>query len=173
MTKPIPLRSEQAARTPVPTFEEFFRAEHHALFSALCLITGSRQEAEDTMQDAFLSLLERWDRIASMDDPTGYLYRSAMNAFRKRNRRARLVLKRALGVGPRAEELAAAESRLTLAQMLAPLPPLQRAAIVLTNVLDYTSDEAAQLLGMRAGTVRTLASRGRAELRKKVREGDD
>ena len=39
------------------------------------------------MQDAFLSVWERWDRVGEMDDPLGYLYRTAMNLFRKRYRR--------------------------------------------------------------------------------------
>lgn len=39
----------------------------------LCLLTGDGQEAEDLMQDAFVRLHERWERISSLDDPTGYL----------------------------------------------------------------------------------------------------
>lgn len=34
------------------------------------------------MQDAFLRLRERWDRVAAVDDPSAYLFRTAMNVFR-------------------------------------------------------------------------------------------
>ena len=54
-------------------FEDLVRAESARLFRALYLITGNRHESEEIMQDAFLALWERWDRVGSMDDPTGYL----------------------------------------------------------------------------------------------------
>ena len=49
-------------------------------FAALWLVTRNSHEAEEIMQDAFLKLWERWDRVNQMDDPTGYLYRTAMTA---------------------------------------------------------------------------------------------
>jgi DNA-directed RNA polymerase specialized sigma24 family protein len=64
------------------TFEAFYEAEARTLFRRLWLVTGNRAEAEELMQDAFLSVWERWDRVVGMDDPLGYLYRTAMNLFR-------------------------------------------------------------------------------------------
>ena len=52
------------------------------------------------MQDAFLALWERWDRVGAMEDPTGYLYRTSMNVFRKRGRRAALVARRHFARAP-------------------------------------------------------------------------
>ncbi len=49
---------------------------------ALYFVTGDRHDAEELMQDAFLKLWERWDRIETIDDPTGYLFRVALNGFR-------------------------------------------------------------------------------------------
>jgi hypothetical protein len=37
------------------------------LFGRLCAITGSAAEAEEVMQDAFLALWERWDRVGTLD----------------------------------------------------------------------------------------------------------
>jgi RNA polymerase sigma-70 factor (ECF subfamily) len=122
------------------------------------------------MQDAFLKLLERWDRVSGLDDPTGYLYRTAMNALRKRHRRATLALKRAVHLTPVDSDLELIESREAVVRALAPLNASQRAAIVLTNLLGYSSEEAASILGINPGTVRTLASRGRSELRKRAGE---
>ena len=85
----------EAART----FEAFYQAEARTLFRRLWLVTGNRAEAEELMQDAFLSVWQRWDRVGGMDDPAGYLYRTAMNLFRKRYRRAMLAVRRT--VGPR------------------------------------------------------------------------
>ncbi len=68
-------------------FEEFFRAEHHRLLRASFLLTGGADEAKDIAQEAFLRIWERWDRVASMADRTGYLYRVALNEHRSRYRR--------------------------------------------------------------------------------------
>ena len=59
-------------------FEDFFREQSPNLYARLCLITGNRAEAEELSQDAFLKVWERWDRVADMEEPVGYLYRTAM-----------------------------------------------------------------------------------------------
>src|SRR5262245_20385523 len=85
------------------SFEDFFRDTHVALFRALTLVTGSRQEAEDVMQVAFMKVFERWDRVSGMESPEGFLYRVAMNDFRSRYRRAKRAIKRAVGSPTSAE----------------------------------------------------------------------
>ena len=57
------------------SFEDFFEQTHQRLFGGLCLITGNRHEAEDVMQDAYLQVWERWDRVGAMDEPIGFLFR--------------------------------------------------------------------------------------------------
>ena len=74
---------QQDREAELPSFEGFFEAEKLRLYRALCLITRNRFEAEEITQDAFVRLLERWDRVSAMEDPTGYLYVTAMNTFRK------------------------------------------------------------------------------------------
>ncbi len=65
-------------------FDDFFASESERLFRRLWLVTRNRAEAEEVMQDAFLSLYERWDRMADVDDPKAYLYRTAFNAWNRR-----------------------------------------------------------------------------------------
>jgi RNA polymerase sigma factor (sigma-70 family) len=147
------------------SFEAFFEAEHSRLLRALFLVTGNRQEAEEIMQDAFVAVWERWERVAAMDEPVGYLYRTAMNRFRSRARRAARAARRVVGIAEGADAFAAAEERDALARALARLPDRQRAAIVLTELLGYGSVEAGRILGIRGVTVRSLASQARAALR--------
>ena len=169
MSEPI----TAATRLPRPlvitpaalTFEGFFDTESPVLFRRLCLLTGNRSEAEDVMQDAFLRLWERWDRVAAMEDPTGYLYRTAMNVFRSRYRRARLAARRAAGLAPR-DEYAEADARRTVTRALGTLTPRQRAAVVLTDLIGFSSEEAGHALGVKASTVRALATQGRETLRR-------
>ena len=152
------------------TFEEFFRGEHDRLFRALCLVTGSRQEADEIMQDAFLKVWELWERVVLMVDPTGFLYRVAMNAFRKRYRSVARALKRGVAMTRTDDAFAAVEDRDAVVRALRTLIPQQRAAVVLTSLLDYSSEEAGHMLGMKAATVRALTTRARASMRQTMED---
>src|SRR3990170_1698169 len=102
------------------SFEAFYEAEARILFRRLWLVTGNRAEAEELMQDAFLKVWERWDRVGGMDDPLAYLYRTAMNLFRKRYRRAMLAVRRTVGLAPSNDDFSDAEDR----QGVPPGPPV-------------------------------------------------
>lgn len=161
---------ELSVVAPMETFESFFAAQHGPLFSALCAVTGSRQEAEEIMQEAFLKMWERWDRISGLEDPVGYLYRTAMNVFRHRYRRAKLSIRKAVGLAEQTDAYAAVDARDAVIRGLRTLTPQQRAAVVLTSLRGYSSEEAARMLGASASTVRMLASRGRAAMRRSAEE---
>ena len=150
------------------TFEDFFRDEHVALFRALCLVTGSRQEAEDVMQVAFMRVLERWDRVVAMEHPSGFLYRVAMNEFRSGYRRAARATRRALTPRDPDDAFASIEDRDVVVRALRDLIPQQRAAVVLTSLLEYSSEEAGEVLGISASTVRVLTTRAREAMRRSV-----
>jgi RNA polymerase sigma-70 factor (ECF subfamily) len=154
-------------------FEDLVEAEHADLYSALCLITRDRVEAEDLMQDAFLKVWERWDRVSSMDDPTGYLYKTSMNLFRKRTRRAKLAVLRRVRLAPSRDELAEVEARDAVVRALGALTSRQRMSLVLTDLLDYSSQDAATLMGVTSSTVRVLASQARATLKKNAGGSDE
>jgi RNA polymerase sigma factor (sigma-70 family) len=155
-----------------PTFEAFFEAEHGRLLRALYLVTGNAEEAEELMQDAFVAVWERWDRVAAMEEPTGYLYRTAMNRYRSRLRRATRATRRVVGAAEGGDAFAAADERDAVARALARLPGRQRAAIVLTELLGYDSAEAGRILGVKDATVRSLASQARAALRTELEDRD-
>src|SRR5919108_6502071 len=70
-----------------PSFESFFEEQKERLLRILSVITGSRAEAEDLAQEAFTRVFERWETVAAMEDPAGYLHRTAMNLFRNQYRR--------------------------------------------------------------------------------------
>jgi RNA polymerase sigma-70 factor (ECF subfamily) len=155
------------------SFESFFEAESTTLFRRLWLVTGNRAEAEEIMQDAFLKLWERWDRVQQVDDVTGYLYRTAMNVFRRRYQRTAMAVKRTVGLGPGVDEFALADDRHVIRKALAELSPRQRAALVLTEMLGFSSKEAARTLGVTASTVRVLAFQGREALKNTMESLDE
>jgi RNA polymerase sigma factor (sigma-70 family) len=156
----------EASVAPV-SFEVLFLDVHDRLYRALYFITGSSADAEELMQDAFLKLWERWDRIDRIDDPVAYLFRSALNGFRMRMRRSRTAARRLLPVANARDPFDDVNVREDVRRMLRGLPPRQRAAIVLTEIFGYSSEQAARIMRIRPTTVRALASQGRAALREK------
>jgi RNA polymerase sigma-70 factor (ECF subfamily) len=138
------------------------------LYRALWLVTRNRYEAEELTQDAFVRVLERWDRVSAMENPRGYLYRTAMNAFRTSYGRALLAAKRTMRLVPADDEIARIEGRDAAVRALASLSPRQRAAVVLTDLLGFGSEEAARMLGIRASTVRMHTSRAHALLKESM-----
>ena len=153
-------------------FEGFFAAERVRLQRALYLLTGSREEAEEVLQESFIAIWERWDRVGLMDDPTGYLYRTALNRYRSKLRRAGRAARKAVGQTRGVDGFAEADDRLEIGRALTQLSRRRREAIVLTALLGYTSADAARLMGVADSTVRRFASDARNELRATLEVSD-
>ena len=166
-----PARTLQAVEASAD-FESFFRAERPRLFGSMLLITGSSHEADELVQEAFFKIWERWDRVGSMESPTGYLYRTALNAQRSTYRRAVRAAKRTLSPPPSPDPFTAVAARDEVLRALGAMTPRQRTAVVLTELHGYDTDEAARAMGIRPGTVRVLVSKGRAALRAETEPND-
>ncbi len=166
---PLTHDAEDAEET---SFEAFFAAEWDQLFRSLLLLSGSKEEAEDVAQAAFLKMLERWDQLDGVADLEGYLYRTALNAYRSLYRRSRLAAKRVLAPGRAGsdpfEQLAERESAVRL---LLGLTMRQREAIVLTGIQGFAYHDAGAVLGVKESTVRSLVAQARAHFARET--GDE
>lgn len=168
--------SNDAGRLTVETsvdFETFFAAEAPRLFRALRLIVGSTQEAEDLMQEAFFKVWRHWDRVGVMDDPPGYLFRTAMNLHRSAYRRAHRLVKQLTRLTSDDDPSIAVEARDLFARWLAGLTPRQRSAVVLTELSGYSVDAAARAMRVKPATVYVLISQARAALRIMTEASDE
>jgi len=164
----VELSAEPEAPVAPLSFEELFLDVHDRLYRALYFITGSSADAEELMQDAFLKLWEQWDRIDRIDridDPVAYLFRSGLNGFRMRMRSTRTAARRLMPVASTRGPFDDVNVREDVRRMLRELPSRQRAAIVLTEIFGYSSEQAARIMRIRPTTVRALASQGRSALR--------
>ena len=155
------------------SFDEFYEAEQDRLLRVMWLVTGNLHEAEDIVQDAFIRVWDLWAEVAAMDSPVGYLHRTAMNIFRNRYRRAMVALRKAVRLHPPPDAFLAVDDRVSVARALESISPRQRAALVLTEVLGYPSEEAGRMLGVGGTTVRSLAHAGRNALRSTKELADD
>jgi RNA polymerase sigma-70 factor (ECF subfamily) len=138
----------------------------------MVLVTGDRDEAEEIAQEAFLRLWERWGDVGTVERPGDYLAKTAMNVFRKRRRRA-AVLQRLLPKLAEPHPVDASDAGVMLSDALRSLTPRQRAALVLTELVGCSAEEAGRILHVRASTIGALKYQGRAALQARSEVDDD
>ena len=135
------------------------------LVGLLTSIGGSKPDAEEVAQDAFVQLLRRWDQVQSYQDPEAWVRTVAVRRLLGRLRRRRVA---AAGLA-RLIALHRAESppdtdAVDLAMAIDRLPTGQRAAAVLYYVADLSVREVARVLDVPEGTVKSRLSQARANL---------
>ncbi len=162
----LPMTSE------APAFGDFFAERYRRLARACLLLTGSAAEGEDLAQEAMARVLERWDRVSAMEDPEGYLYRTALNLHRNAVRRLAMAARRQVLREP-SEETEATDRRLDLLRAIRSIPRAQREALVLVEWLGYSAEEAGRILGIEAASVRGRLHRARLSLRERYGGDDD
>lgn len=155
-----------------PTFGDFFAERYARLARACLLLTGSAAEGEDLAQEAMARVLEQWDRVSRMDDPEGYVYRTAMNLHRNALRRLATAARRQVHREV-VDDPEATDRRLDLLRAIRSLPRAQREALVLVEWLGYSAEEAGRLLGIESASVRGRLHRARQGLRDRFGGSDD
>lgn len=128
--------------------------------------TLDKSLAEDNFQEIFLSLAMCDKDFESDEHLKRWLIRTAVNRCISCNRRKR-PHEDILPVSA-AKESHAAVTELKL--MISGLPEKYRAVIYLCCFEKYTTAEAAQILGKKEGTVKSLLSRARKRLKKELEE---
>jgi RNA polymerase sigma-70 factor (ECF subfamily) len=162
--------ADQAQTAPAEPFETFFESERPRLFATLALVLGDRSEAEEISQEALVRVWERWDRVRVHPDPAGYLFRTAMNLVRQRHRRLGVAIRARAAVPQEHDAFTSIDARRDVVDALRALSPRQRAALVLTELMDLDATEAGALLHIRPATVRSLCSQGREKIRQMAGE---
>lgn len=113
------------------------------------------------MQEAFVSVARRWSDVRS---PDAYLRRAVVNGATGVLRRRRTAEVHRPDPPPPEAPSQLVEFR----DVLLTLPARQRAVLVLRYVDDRSDDDIAEILGCRRATVRSLAARGLASIRKEL-----
>ena len=152
----------QKSNRPVD-WEALVTQNENRLYRAALAILGDPHEAEDAVQDAFVRYLEK--APGDLENPPAWLMRVLVNGCKSR---LRLAWRR---VGPLPETLSAPgpEEREELEELFS-LPPEDRAVIHLHYYEGYSTDEIAQIMSRRPGTVRSRLSRARERLKKLLEE---
>jgi RNA polymerase sigma-70 factor (sigma-E family) len=149
-----------------------YQAHALSLARLALLMLGDSAAAQDVVQDAFLGLYARWDKLDDVGAAPAYLRASVLNGCRTALRqRSRVPFQTA---GELLESAEAAlihteEQRAVLAAVRR-LPARQREALVLRYYLDMTEDQAAAAMGVSRGTVKSATSRAVAAVGRMLRE---
>lgn len=156
-------RGEANRQRYASSFTDFYERNLARLYGTMIVVSRDPHVAEETCQEAFARVWRSWSRVSGMKSPEGYLFRTAMNVFFDERRRDRRMPVAIPDSGP-ADAVELVEGRTILEQALLALPDRQRAALVITEMLGYSTGEAAWILRVRQSTIRTLASLARRQL---------
>jgi RNA polymerase sigma-70 factor (ECF subfamily) len=146
-------------------FTELVRRHRDRLWAVALRTIGDREEAADALQDALLSAYRAADRFRGDSAVTTWLHRIVVNSCldRLRRRQARPTVPL-----PEVDRIVAPavdrDTALVVHAALAQLPADQRAALVLVDLEGYPVADAARVLGIAEGTVKSRCYRGRARL---------
>lgn len=140
-------------------FESFYQEQWAAMVRLVWLMTGSRELAEDLVQDAFVRVGAHWSNVQT---PVAYLRTAVMNGVRAQARRGART--RALPSQPLHPVLPPELDETW--RLLDRLTPRQRHALVLRFYVDLSFDPIAKSLECRVGTAKSLVHRGLARLKK-------
>ncbi|MEU5887798.1 RNA polymerase sigma factor SigM [Streptomyces sp. NPDC047461] len=156
-------------------FGELVRRHRDRLWAVALRTLGDREEAADAVQDALVSAYRAAHTFRGQSAVTTWLHRITVNACLDRARKAASRKTSPVDDTERLEQLlephesasAPAERNdlhRQLVEALGTLPPDQRAVLVLVDMQGYPVAEAARMLDVPTGTVKSRCARGRARL---------
>jgi RNA polymerase sigma factor (sigma-70 family) len=169
---------ERARRGEEDAFALVYRRHQASVYRFARAMTGSASTAEDVVQDVFVALMRDLDRFeigrASL---RSYLFGIARNVARYRARSLRRFLSLDVAedwvaTDDPVGDLSADEELRHLRRCLGALPTPYREVIVLCHLHELDYSEAASILAVPIGTVRSRLHRGRQMLLDRFRRRD-
>ncbi|MET8836690.1 SigE family RNA polymerase sigma factor [Micromonospora sp. NPDC004540] len=133
------------------------------------LLCGDAHQADDIVQTTLTKLYRHWRRAAGADNTDAYVRRMLVRTYLDDRRggwsRIRLMSETPDRPVPGAPDI---EDRQAVRDLLAGLPPTQRAVLTLRFACDLSVAEVAHLLRCSTGNVKSHTSRGLAALRRRL-----
>jgi RNA polymerase sigma-70 factor (sigma-E family) len=147
-------------------FREFVQTHTGAWSRLAFVLAGSHTAAEDLMQTALLKTAKRWGRVRRYEQPEAYvrraIYHAAVSQWRRRGEWPVAHVPERAAPDDRIDQ---ATRRMAVDAALAHLTPRQRAVLVLRFYEDRSVAEAADILGVTAGTVKSQTAYALGRLR--------
>jgi RNA polymerase sigma-70 factor (ECF subfamily) len=164
----------RAQRGDRAAFDELVVRHRDRVYAVALRLTRSPADAEDALQDTFLNAYRALGRFGGRARVSTWLYRIAANAsydvINRRHGRDQPLDDGAYEPAAPGDPYEQSAQRRSLERALASLPDEFREAVVLCDVAGLGAGEAAELLGVPAGTVKSRVFRARALLAVALRE---
>jgi len=149
-------------------FGELFRRHRDRMWALALRTTRDPEVAADAVQEAFIAAFRGADSFRGEAAVTTWLHRIVVNACLDRLRRAKPVVQLPdadLSALPDTRDHHhSLEVRLDVQAALAQLPESQRMALILVDMHGLKIAEAASILGVAEGTIKSRCARGRAAM---------
>ncbi|WP_327010766.1 sigma-70 family RNA polymerase sigma factor [Dactylosporangium sp. NBC_01737] len=153
-------------------FREFVASRMASLRNLAYVTCGDWHAAEDAVANTLTKLYPRWSRL---DRPDLYAQTMVVRAAIDETRRPWWRRERAAGDKvpdvTQVDHSGTTDERMTVRAALQAVPVRQRAVLVLRYYLGMTAEEAGEVLGVRAASVRSQTTRGLANLRAALAAG--
>jgi RNA polymerase sigma-70 factor (sigma-E family) len=166
-----PARGQASGWSADEALELLYAAHWRQLVRLGVLLVHDVGVAEEIVQDSFIAVHAKWNRLHDPDRALAYLRRSVVNRCRSHLRHLAVVRRHAdreaaLEPATGADHATYDQARrTTVLEALARLPRRQREVLALRYYLDLSETEIADMLGISRGAVKSHASRGAAALR--------
>ncbi len=146
-------------------FGEIFRRHKDRMWAVALRTCGDRELASDCLQDAFIAAFRRADSFRGEAAVTTWLHRIVVNACLDRLRRRKPTSQLPeYELADRHDEHASTEVAIDIRNALAQLPEGQRMALVLVDMQGMSVAEAAAILEVAEGTIKSRCARGRSAM---------
>ncbi|MBT2226363.1 RNA polymerase sigma factor SigM [Nonomuraea sp. NEAU-A123] len=152
-------------------FSEIVKRHRDRMWAVALRTLGDPDEAADAVQDAFVSAYRKAGTFRGEAAVTTWLHRIVVNACLDRMRRKSVrpvaddeLIEAAERDTPMPDQTGEREVSMEVSAALKMLPTDQRAALVLVDMMGYSVEDAAQVLEVPSGTVKSRCARGRAKL---------
>ncbi|MCG5215652.1 RNA polymerase sigma factor SigM [Streptosporangium sp. KLBMP 9127] len=152
-------------------FSEIVKRHRDRMWAVALRTLGDPDEAADAVQDAFVSAYRKAESFRGEAAVTTWLHRIVVNACLDRMRRKSVrpvaddeLIEAAERETPMPDQTGEREVSMEVSAALKLLPTDQRAALVLVDMMGYSVEDAAHVLQVPSGTVKSRCARGRAKL---------
>ena len=160
----------RAGRGDKEALSEFIRLTHDDVWRLLAHLAG-REQADDLTQETYLRVLGALPRFAARSSARTWLLSLARRAWvdsvrhdMARPRKAAAEYDDVAAQQPSRDNPNTWSDVMDARQLLDALAPERREALILTQVLGYTYEEAAKIANVRVGTIRSRVARARRDL---------
>jgi len=143
---------------------ELYDASYRRLVVQIYAVCGDLAEAEDAVQDAFVTALRKRSRLASVSNPEAWVRAVALNRVRHGWRHASVVRRYQAKVPGPQGSVEIGPEHVAIVTALEEVDVDQREAVVLHYLADLPVADIAAQLGIPEGTVKSRLSRARDRL---------